>query len=136
MKKYRAVKDSWIARGVAEEPIDFAIDSIRQGVRREHIIDGLTADYRRMSFLDATSLLNELYAAHGGEFRNAGRSGAALGTAMFVIGSGLTFFFLKYFSEGGFAAVPIRLLALPVLCALSGAGLLFKALVSPAKIEH
>jgi hypothetical protein len=136
MKKYQSVREAWLERGVGEEPLDFAIDSIRQGVSREHITEGLTADYRGLNFLESTALLDELYAAHGGEFRNARRSGLGLGIPMLVIGAGLTYFIYKNFSEGGFVSIPRGVLMLPAGCALYGALLVFKALAAPGEIEQ
>jgi hypothetical protein len=87
MKQYEAVKERWLQRSGAEEPIDFAIDSVRDGVARNPIMEGLTCDYRGLSAAQAEALLNDLYVAHGGEFRNNKRSGLITGTAMPVIGS-------------------------------------------------
>ncbi|RYY96596.1 MAG: hypothetical protein EOO11_13080 [Chitinophagaceae bacterium] len=134
MKKYQPVKQSWLQRNVAEEPIDYAIESVREGVPRSLIVEGLTSDYRGLTAPQAEALLNDLYAAHGGEFRNKKRSGLITGTAMLVIGIGLTLFVYSGMERsGGIGSFPKKLIILPAGCALLGLLMILAVLVGAHK---
>jgi hypothetical protein len=134
MKKYEAVKERWLQRSVAEEPIDFAIDSVRDGVARDLIMEGLTCDYRSLPAPQAEALHNDLYVAHGGEFRNKKRSGLITGTAMLVIGCSITYLLYNGLKESsGTTRFPWKLVALPATCALAGLSLILGSLTNAHK---
>lgn len=49
MSKFDAVRQRFLSKGIKEENIDYAIESVQCGTKREHILENLTADYRGMS---------------------------------------------------------------------------------------
>ena len=87
MGKFISIKNKYLAAGVSENNIDFAIESVSDGIKREHTLETLTADYRGMSVDEATRLLEDLYAANGGEFKKENRGGYLYGILALVIGA-------------------------------------------------
>lgn len=86
MKKFSSIKDRYQLLGVKEDNIDFAIDAILDGTKREIIIDALTSIYRGMKFERATQLLNDLYEANGGEYKSVNREGFLYGILFSLAG--------------------------------------------------
>lgn len=100
MKKFAPVKSSYIALGFREDNIDFAIDSINDGVRREHIIESLTADYRGMTEEQSTALLNALYESNGGEFKKENKDGYITGILLCIVGGTGLYFLVNMLMSG------------------------------------
>ena len=65
MGKFDSIKEKYTARGINPDHIDYAISSVKDGAKREHIIDNLTADYRGMNNEQSVALLEELFIVNG-----------------------------------------------------------------------
>ena len=46
MSKFDAVKQQFLDKGIKQENIDYAIDAVKSGTKREFILENLTSDYR------------------------------------------------------------------------------------------
>jgi hypothetical protein len=110
---------------------------VLEGTKREIIIDTLTADYRGMTVDDSNQLLEELFAANGGEFKKENRNGYLLAILLLLIGclgAGFLFFML---STGEWK---IKFLFLAAVSALFGIGkglsLLTKSLRGKYRENH
>ncbi len=86
MKKFDAVKSKYLALGVSEDNVDYAIGAVIDGTKREHIIESLTADYRGMTESKSTQLLEDLFEANGGEFKKENRGGYLYGILLSLVG--------------------------------------------------
>ncbi|MBS1760580.1 MAG: hypothetical protein JST23_10700 [Bacteroidetes bacterium] len=86
MKNFEPIKAKYLALGISIDNIDFAIDSVREGTKREITLETLTADYRGMTESQATQLLEDLYTANGGEFKTENRGGYLYGTLLCLVG--------------------------------------------------
>lgn len=86
MKKFNFIKSKYLSLGVSEDNIDFAIGSVMDGTKREHILEAMTADYRGMSERQSIQLLEELFEANGGEFKNENRGGYLYGILFSLVG--------------------------------------------------
>ena len=61
MNKFDAVRQRFLSKGVTEENIEYAIDSVKYGTKREHILENLTADYRGMTRDEAVPRRGPVY---------------------------------------------------------------------------
>ncbi len=86
MKKFEPLIKKHTALGIKYENIDYAISAIKDGTRRELILESLTADYRGMNYPDAYTLLEDIYKTIGGEFKKENRGGYALSILLLVFG--------------------------------------------------
>ncbi|MBS1665730.1 MAG: hypothetical protein JST68_32120 [Bacteroidetes bacterium] len=86
MNKFQSVKAAWLAKGISEDTLDYAISSVKDGSKREHTLENLTADYRGMDPVQAGALLNELYAINGGEFKKENSRGYLFGSVLLLLG--------------------------------------------------
>ena len=71
MRKFEKMKSKYLALGVSENNLDFAIGAVIDGSKREHILETLNADYRGMSESQSTQMLEDLFEANAGEFKKA-----------------------------------------------------------------
>ena len=79
MNKFENLVIKYTAIGVSKENIEYAISSVKDGTKREFILESLTADYRGMEYGLANSMLEELYKLNGGEFKKENRNGYLYG---------------------------------------------------------
>jgi hypothetical protein len=86
MGKFDIVIETYKKKKVSDDNIDYAISSIKNGTKREFMLESLTADYRGMTHTEANSMLDDLYTAYGGEFKKESRSGYLVGALALVIG--------------------------------------------------
>ena len=86
MRKTDLIKEKYLYIGVREDNIDFAIEAVLDGTKREIIIETLRADYRGMTQEQSSRLLEELFEANGGEFKKENRTGYLFGTMLTLIG--------------------------------------------------
>jgi len=86
MQKFDSIKSKYLKLGVTEDNLDYAITSVIDGTKREHILETLTADYRGMSEGQSTQLLEDLFEANGGEFKKENRGGYLYGVLLCVVG--------------------------------------------------
>ena len=128
MSKFDAIKQQYLDKGIQEANIDYAIESVQYGTKREFILDNLTADYRGMSREQAVSLVETLFAANGGEFRKENKGGYLYGGLLLAAGVLLAFYICYVMIFGGILIRPILVVAVMLFCLGSGGRLLFKAM--------
>lgn len=107
MKKFSPIAQKYENLGISSENIEYAISAVKNGSKREHIMDSLTADYRGLSSEQATSLLEDLFRANGGEFKKENRNGYLYGSASLVVGLACSFYILYVLMYGGVLVRPI-----------------------------
>ena len=86
MQTFELIKSKYLILGVTEDNLDYAIESVVDGTKREIIIETLTADYRGMPPNQANQLVEDLYTANGGEFKKENRGGYLYGTLLSLLG--------------------------------------------------
>ncbi|WP_276485415.1 hypothetical protein [Paraflavitalea pollutisoli] len=101
MNNFAAIKAKYLAQGVKEDNIDYAIGAVKEGGKREHILDNLMADYRGMDPIEASQLMEELFAANGGEFKKENRGGYLYGVVLLLLGLAATFYIYYVYTYGG-----------------------------------
>lgn len=117
MSKFNSVKEKYLLLGVTEDNIDFAISAVTDGNKREHIIENLTAGYRGMTVEQSNSMLEELFATNGGEFKKENQGGYLFGTLLLLIGiTGTAFLVTMLISGEG----KIKFISLSFAAALFG----------------
>ncbi|MDJ1500830.1 hypothetical protein [Xanthocytophaga agilis] len=114
MGKFDTVIEKHTNLGVHANNIEYAISAIKDGVRREYILETLTADYRGMTSQQATELLEDLYAKAGGEFKQESRAGYLYGIFLLLIGFGASFYIFYVMRYGG------KLSLVVIGCAIGG----------------
>ncbi len=115
-------------QGISIPNIEYAINAVKDGVRREHILENLTADYRGMSQEQGNALLEDIYNVSGGEFKKENRGGYVFGGFMLVLGLSAAFYIVYVLYYGGVIIRPI-LVALAALVGLTvGTRLILKSL--------
>jgi hypothetical protein len=129
MKKFTSIVEKYQSRGISVDNIEYAIDSVKRGAKREHVIENLTADYRGMSLTDANGLLNELFAANGGEFKKENRNGYLFGSFLLMLGLLLAFYIYGKFTYGGILVRPVAVFASAIGFSGLGIVLLVKAIL-------
>jgi hypothetical protein len=115
--EFSNIKSKYLALGITENNIDYAIGAVIDGTKREHIIETLTADYRGMSESLSTQILDELFEANGGEFKNENRGGYLYGALLCFVGLiGLGFLIAMLVS----GEMKLKFLILSAIAALFG----------------
>jgi hypothetical protein len=97
MGKFDNVIEKYNNVGVSMSNIQLAIDGVKDGVYREHILENLTADYRGMDPIVAEAMLEDLFAANGGEFKKENRNGYLYGIVFLMLGAACSFFIIESF---------------------------------------
>lgn len=128
MKKFEAIKADYMHQGVKEDNILYAIDAVKEGTQREHVLENLTADYRGMDYIEATQMLEELYGANGGEFKKENRGGYLYGTFFLMFGFAAAFYIFYVYTYGGILYRPILVWAVAILGTLGGIGYIVKSM--------
>ena len=129
MKKFANIIEKYQSKGVSVDNIEYALESVKRGAKREHILDNLSADYRGMNLTDANGLLNELFEANGGEFKKENRYGYLFGTFMLMFGLPCAFYIYYVFTYGGVLVRPILVFGLAIGGTFSGLYLIIKAIL-------
>ena len=117
MTAFNLVKQRYLALGVKEDNIDFAISAVVDGTKREHIIESLTADYRGMTEDQSNQLLQDLFTANGGEFKKENRGGYLNGALLLLIGFIGAGFFIAMLVSG---ETKVKFIVLSLSAALFG----------------
>jgi hypothetical protein len=128
MKKFAHIIEKYESSGVRIDNIEYAVDSVKQGAKREYIMENLRADYRGMKETDAMALLNELFAANGGEFKKENRAGYIYGIFMLMVGLPCAYYIFYVFTYGGILMRPILVFTGAFFCTLVGVYLIIKSL--------
>jgi hypothetical protein len=92
MKNINLIKAKYLGKGVTADNLEYAIEAVIDGSKREHIIENLTADYRGMQAGEANQLLEELFVANGGEFKKENRGGYLFGIVFLLVGLAASFY--------------------------------------------
>jgi hypothetical protein len=129
MKNIETIKTHYLNQGVKEENIQYAIEAVKDGGKREHIIENLTADYRGMQTEEASRLLEELFAANGGEFKKENRGGYLYGIFFLAIGLACSYYLFYVYTYGGVLVRPILIWAGAILCTFCGIVFIIKAMM-------
>jgi hypothetical protein len=117
MNKADKIKEKYLSLRVMEDNIDYAIDAVKEGTKREFILETLMADYRGMSESQSTQLLNELFEAYGGEFKKENSGGYLFGTLFLLVGLTGAGFAIAFLISG---EIKIKFLLLALAGALFG----------------
>jgi len=120
MENFETIKARYIGQGVREDNILYAIDAVKDGGKRDHIIENLTADYRGMSTDQASRMLQELFVANGGEFKKENRGGYLYGIAFLFVGLACSFYLYYVYTHGGVLIKPVLVWVTAILCTLAG----------------
>lgn len=120
MKNIDAIKAKYLSKGVKEDNLAYAIDAVKEGSKREHIIENLTADYRGMQPNEARLLLEELFAANGGEFKKESKGGYLYGAFFLLFGLAAAFYIYYVYTYGGVLIKPVLMWAVAIVGTLGG----------------
>ena len=108
MSKYTPVIEKYKKQGISEDNIEFALDAAKTGTKREHALESLTADYRKLDYATANAMLNDFYFASGGEFKVENKKGYLHGIfLLLIIGLPCSFYIGYVFINGGIIVRPI-----------------------------
>jgi hypothetical protein len=128
MSKYDDVIKRYTEKGVSADTVEYAITSVKEGAKREHILESLTASYRGMQPVEANMLLEELFLMSGGEFKKENRTGYLYG-ALFLLLGGLCAAYIAYtFISGATWHKPVLSSIGAVTGLLAGLGLIIQSL--------
>ena len=136
MKKFAAVKTDYLLKGVTEDNIDYAISAVKEGTKREFILENLTADYRGMDYLQGTQMLEELFAANGGEFRKENRGGIIYGIFFLIMGFLAAFYILYVLAYGGILYRPVFVGIVAIVGILGGLRFLYLSFTGSFRESH
>ena len=75
MKKFDDIKSEFLALGIKESNIDYAINAVKTGTKKELILKNLTSDVRKVEEKIASRLIKKLFENKGGEFKHENRNG-------------------------------------------------------------
>lgn len=101
MGKFDTVIETFTHMGISRENIDYAIESAKDGAKRDHMLESLTADYRGMKPMEANLLVEAVFNANGGEFKKENRGGYIFGVFFLLIGISCTWILYRFYSFGG-----------------------------------
>jgi len=118
MDKFKNVTDRYVEYGISEFNIEYAIQEVLDGTKREYIEESLTQEYRGMTSAQATALLNDLYLADGGEFKRQNRKGYFWAFAFMLAGAICSFLTYHFWKESGL--ISLKIVAGAILCSLAG----------------
>lgn len=88
MPTIQVIKQEFQLEGINEEHIDYAVSAIKEGTRRELIMENLI-DQRGLDAFKSSELLDNLYQLNGGEFKVENRGGYVMGIFSLMGGLGL-----------------------------------------------
>lgn len=86
------------------------------------------ADYRGMDYLEATQLLEELFAANGGEFKKENRGGYLYGIFFLLFGLLAAGYIFYVYTYGGVLIRPVIVWIIAVGGTLGGIGYIIMAM--------
>lgn len=92
MQDLKIIKSKYLSLGVSEDNFDYAVSAVIDGTKREFILESLTASYRGMPEKLSTQMLEELFAANGGEFKKENSGGYLFGTLLCLVGVTCSYF--------------------------------------------
>ncbi len=107
MSKFDNIIEKYTEKGFAFDDIDYAIAAVKDGTRRELILESLTADYRGMKLNNANALLEDIYKINGGEFKKENRGGYLYSAVFFIKGASFSYYIYYVYRYGGVLYSPI-----------------------------
>jgi hypothetical protein len=119
MAKFDPIVEKHTNKGISTDNIEYAISAVKDGTKREHILENLTADYRGMNHEQGNALLEDLFTVSGGEFKKENRGGYLFGTAFLVVGLSCAFYIFYVLYYDGVLVKPI-LVALGAFFGIAG----------------
>lgn len=96
--KLEEIKDKYVSLGIAEKNVDYALNAVKAGTKKDFIMKNFTSDIRKVDKATANNMLDEMFAANGGEFKYENRGGYLYSTfyLIAIVGLGVvTFYFSK-----------------------------------------
>ncbi|KAB1230081.1 hypothetical protein [Chryseobacterium viscerum] len=96
--KLEEIKEKYVSLGIAEKNVDYALNAVKSGTKKDFIMKNLTSDIRKVEPAIANNMLDEMFAANGGEFKHENRGGYLYSTfyLMAIVALGIvTFYFNK-----------------------------------------
>jgi hypothetical protein len=133
MKKFESIIEKYTQKGVSIDNINYAISTVKDGIRREHALESLTADYRGVDFFLATDMLEDLYEANGGEFKKENKGGYYLATLFILLGGGAAWHVIHTLLYGGLLYLQVA--ALGGILLFVGIFLLIKTLRGKYRVD-
>lgn len=73
--KLDEIKEKYVSLGVSEKNVEYTLNAVKSGTKRDFIIKNLTSDIRKVDANMASNMLDEMFAANGGEFKHENRGG-------------------------------------------------------------
>ncbi|RQO36605.1 hypothetical protein DBR39_16070 [Chryseobacterium sp. KBW03] len=92
------IKDKYVSLGIAEKNVDYALNAVKSGTKKDFIMKNLTSDIRKVEPAIAHNMLDEMFAANGGEFKYENRGGYLYSTfyLIAIVALGIvTFYFSR-----------------------------------------
>ena len=120
MGKFDAIIEKYNQNGIDEIHIEYAVSAVKDGTKREFILENLTSDYRKVAPPQAVSLLEDLYVANGGEFKKENRNGYWYAALFLIIGVGCSYYIFYVFTYGGIIVKPVLVFAGAIAGTLGG----------------
>ncbi|MDW9379859.1 hypothetical protein [Chryseobacterium sp. JV558] len=92
------IKEKYISLGVPEKNIEYALNAVKSGTKKDFIMKNLTSDIRKVEANVANSMLDEMFTANGGEFKYENRGGYlySIFYLIAIIALGIVTFYYSY----------------------------------------
>ncbi|MEC5395340.1 hypothetical protein [Bergeyella sp. RCAD1439] len=84
-KKMTSLKAEMLRKGVSEKNFDYVYQAVKSGTKREFIRENLTSDVRKVAPEMADEILDRVFEAFGGEFRQENATGYLYASAYFLM---------------------------------------------------
>lgn len=136
MGKFDTLIEKYTRSGVSTDNIEYAILAVKNGSKREHILENLTADYRGMTAEQATAMLEDLFAVNGGEFKKENQGGYLFGAFFLMVGVVCSFLIFKGFNFRGTLVRPTWIYAGAIVGVGGGLLLFIRALRGKYRDHH
>ncbi|GEM_PF-1514393 len=73
--KFEEIKEKYLSIGVPEKHFEYAFKAVKSGTKKGFIMKNLTLDIRKVDVSTASNMLDDMFAANGGEFKYENRGG-------------------------------------------------------------
>ncbi|MFZ4931807.1 hypothetical protein [Chryseobacterium sp. Mn2064] len=73
--KLEDIREKYVSLGIPEKNVEYALNAVKSGTKKDFIMKNLTSDIRKVDAATANSMLDEMFAANGGEFKYENRGG-------------------------------------------------------------
>jgi hypothetical protein len=134
-KRFDPIIEKYVHIGISIDNIEYAIESVKEGAKRQHILDNLTGDHRGMNIFNSMDMLDELFEANGGEFKKENRGGYLFAALFFLIGFSCMFYIFYVLAYGGVIVRPLLVGAGALIGIFGGAMYFVKSLLGKYRDE-